>query len=86
MWKNQWKTNGKPMENLWKIGKPIADLWKTNGKIGKPMEIRMELEWKINGTSTIFVDFLFGKDWFSTRLFTLDPRVPVSMSLALVYF
>ena len=52
------------MENLWKIGKPIADLWKTNGKIGKPMEIRMELEWKINGTSTIFVDFLFGKDWF----------------------
>ena len=35
-------------------------LWKTFGKIGKPMEIRMELEWKINGTSTIFVDFRKG--------------------------
>jgi len=88
-WKNQWKNHHicrtlmEKLKNHGKNGKSsMENLW----KIGKPMEIRMELEWKINGTSTIFVDFLFGKDWFSTRLFTLDPRVPVSMSLALLYF
>ena len=40
---NPWKTHGKPMENPWKIGKPME----THGK-----PVHWSTKWRVNSTST----------------------------------
>ena len=77
---------GEIVGHLMEHGKPMEDHGKSMGQKWKTLR---ENPWKPENLWNIYdvvVFFGFENHVFSTRQLTLDPRVPVCMSLALLYF